>query len=128
MLGIVVFTYFVGKKNFNGLLMMTGFSQNWLKIRLLMNCTLTRSIKRHRPTSYQIWIIATSDCVVASHRPLEDQPLQLFTRIRQQSTLVTASFSVLMASTIISLMKRLKMFLRILPAPHLQEDLLNSHS
>ncbi len=48
--------------------------------------------------------------------------------IRQQSTPVTASFSVLMASTIISLMKRLKMFLGILPAPPLPEGLLNSHS
>src|SRR5256885_5167281 len=115
MLEIVAFTYFVGKRSFNGSLMMMGFSRNWSKIKLSMNCTLTRSIKRHRLTSYQIWITATSDCVVASHKPLEDQFLQLFTPIKRQSTPVTASFSVLMASTITSLMKSLKMFSEILP-------------
>src|SRR5258708_5908462 len=128
MLEIAVFTYFVDKKKFNELLMMTGFSRNSSKIRLSMNRTLTRSIKRQRPTSYQIWIIAISDCVAVSLRPLEDRSLQLFTLIKRQSTLVTVSFSVLMVSTIISLMKRLKMFLGILPAPPLPEGLLNSHS
>src|SRR5437588_13127015 len=123
MLEIVAFTYFVGRRSCGGSLMMTGFSQNWSKISFTMKRTLTRLIKPHKPTSYQIWITATSDCVVASHRPLVDRCLQLFTLIKRPSILVTASFSVLMVSTIISPMKRLKMSLGILPDPPLLEGL-----